>query len=131
MENPIDNKAKELEVALNNKIESYKNRVDSLVPTAKKQETSKKTGFNLFNIKIKLNIVIISSVFIIFFIITFYILKFFKPKYICNKVVNETTHFHEYKICIFKHLLYNVMITICIACLVYLGYFIYLTQFKI
>jgi len=131
MENPIDNKAKELEVTLNNKIESYKNRVDSLISTSKKQENTKKPGFNLFNIKIKLNMLMVYIIFIIFFIITFYILKFFKPKFICKKVVNETTHFHEYKICIFKHLLYNLMITICIACLLYLGYYIYLTQFKI
>jgi hypothetical protein len=130
MENPIDNKAKELEVTLNNKIESYKNRAESLISTSKKQENTKKPGFNLFNIKIKLNMVMVYVIFIIFFIMTFYILKFFKPKFICNKVVNETTHFHEYKICIFKHLLYNVMITICIACILYLGYYIYLTQFK-
>ena len=139
MNTDIDKKAVEIKSNLDNKIKSYSDRANLLVSKDNKignttnttNTTTKKSFFNFsFNFNSKLNIIIITSAFILGFIILFYILKFFKPEFICKKVINEKTHFHEHKICIYKHLLYTFIIAICISVLVYLGYFIYVTKFK-
>ena len=114
------------DINIDNKIKSYKDRVNSIISKEQIYSPDKKKTF--FN-PIKINIISISFV-IVSFLIIFYILKFSKPEYICKKITNDETHFHEYKICIFKHVMYTFVITVCLSAVVYLGYFIYLTQFK-
>jgi len=124
----IDNKANELELNLNNKVQLYNKRVNELISNNTKKDVNSSKPFK-FNFNIKSNIIIGISFFAIL-ITVFYILKLIKPEFICNKILNEKTHFYEYNISIFSHILFTICISIGISLLIYFCYFIYITQFK-
>lgn len=110
---------------LNSKLDLYNQKLNEVIPIINNINVMDKKSGNGFKIDINLkNTKLIIPVFIIFFLIIFGILYKIKPKFICNIILNEKTHFNEQKLSIFKLILYSFAISAIIVFCIIFGFFI-------
>lgn len=105
---------------LHTKLLQFNNKLDGIIDTNTIKETNKAVKINY------IYLVILGVI----FALTSFILKSVKPRFVCNEKLNVDTHFNEYKLSIFKLILYSLCISMGIFSLGLLSLFIYKRRVK-
>jgi hypothetical protein len=106
---------------LNSKLDSYNQKLNEVIPIVSEiNNINKQNNKGLkININFKNPKLIIPAFVGVFFIICLILYKT-SPKFICNTILNEKTHFNEQKLSVFKLILYSSTISaIIVFCVIF------------
>ena len=122
----LENKIQNNFDIFNEKLYTYNNKINDImvldgISSVKKGAVSSFDYNSILKFGQTRNIVI----FFTLFVLVCYILNSSKPAFICNKVLNDKTHFIENQMSVFKLALYSFTISIGIIIVLVISYYIY------